>query len=63
MAGKRDRETVVRGVVPNIGIDSFIDEYEHRWQQGIALPRLRGTYDPDSAENGGCSTVAVPEQG
>ena len=27
------------------------------------LPRLRGTYDPDSAENYGCSTVAVPEQG
>ena len=26
VAGKRDRETVVRGVVPNIGIDSFIDD-------------------------------------
>ena len=26
MAGKRDRETVVRGVVPKIGIDSFIDD-------------------------------------
>ena len=35
VAGKRDRETVVRGVVTNIGIDSFIDDLSSVHSKGL----------------------------
>ena len=35
VAGKGDRETVVRGVVPNIGIDSFIDDLSSVDSKGL----------------------------
>ena len=35
MAGKRDRETVVQGVVRNIGIDSFIDDLSSVDSKGL----------------------------